>query len=352
MRASVDSIKAGLRANAILDAYGISYHDAPEIRLSMCPKCGAKSKREAIAINRTTGRWLHHSGSSAADSPCRGGPLELIAALAGLDCERDFPRVLEIAAPIAGVDNTTTAAELDEIQSRRAREQAAYERERAERRAAATAAAPGRWASLARRSPAGEAYLAGRGLDPAELVRLDVVRFDRGGNPAVALHDYDTGVVINVARRLRDPEAASKAAGKVVSKTLVARDCSTDGTLVGKIADLDITGGGPDVAVLVEGIMDSLAAVLAFDGCCVVGANGADRMPCVAAAIAPRIAKARGWLLVVPHVDSKGEDAAAEAVIAAERAGLRLGTSIHLVDVKPHKDLADAVQAGWQWRWS
>jgi hypothetical protein len=92
--------------------------------------------------------------------------------------------------------------------------------------------------------------------------------------------------------------------------------------------------------------------VLAFPGCVVVGANGAARMPHVAAAIAPRLVAARGWLLIVPHADGgTGEDWAAKAVIAAEQAGLKLDESIHLVDLGAHKDLADAVQAGWQWRW-
>jgi hypothetical protein len=53
-----------------------------------------------------------------------------------------------------------------------------------------------------------------------------------------------------------------------------------------------------------------------------------------------------------PHVDrGKGEECAADAVIAAERAGLKLGDSIHLVDVRPHKDLADAWRGGWRWGW-
>ena len=109
---------------------------------------------------------------------------------------------------------------------------------------------------------------------------------------------------------------------------------------------------GPDVAILTEGITDTLAALLAFPGCVVLGANGASRMEDVAAAIAPRLVAARGWLLVVPDVDGgTGEDNAAEAVVAAERAGLKLDASILLVDVRPHKDLADAVQAGWRWRW-
>lgn len=149
---------------------------------------------------------------------------------------------------------------------------------------------------------------------------------------------------MNIARRMRDPSAPRK--------TPVLLDCTTDGTLVGKVGDIDTTGGGPDVAILVEGIADTLASVLAFPGCVVIGASGADRLKHIAAAIAPRLVEARGWLLVVPHVDrGKGEECGADAVIAAERAGLKLDESIHLVDVRPHKDLADAWRDGWRWEW-
>lgn len=142
-------------------------------------------------IDRVTGQWVHHSGSSAADSPCRGDALELVAAFEGLDRRRDFADLIQRAAAIAGVGEHTTYDELDEIRQRREREQAAFERERTTRRAAATAVVPGRWAQLARRSAAGKAYLAGRGLDPAELTRANCVRFDSNGNPAVRLHAYD-----------------------------------------------------------------------------------------------------------------------------------------------------------------
>jgi hypothetical protein len=335
----VESVKAALRVTDILDTYGAHYHDESQIRLTACPRCGDTTKREAVAINRATGRWVHHSGPSAADSPCRGDALELVAAFEGLHRHRDFARLVERAALIAGISANTSSSEIDEIRQRNERVTAEHARAHAARRAAAHAAAPSHWDALRRRSPVGEAYLAGRGLDPGELTACGAVRFDRG-DPAVALHDYD-GSIINVVRRVREPAAK-----------LGLPDCTTDGTLIGKVGDLDVTGGGPDVAVLTEGIADTLAGVLAFPGCVVVGAHGADRMANVATAIAPRLVEARGWLLIAPHVDGgKGEDCAADAVIAAKRAGLKLDESIFLVDVRPHKDLADALKAGWRWSW-
>lgn len=135
---------------------------------------------------------------------------------------------------------------------------------------------------------AGEAYLAGRGLDPGELIACDAVRFDRD-DPAVRLHAYD-GAIVNIARRRRDPAA--------IHKTPVLPDCTTDGSLVGKVADLDVTGGGPDIAILTEGIADTLAGVLVFPGCVVLGASGADRLPVRRRFIGdgPTLNRARRWL--------------------------------------------------------
>lgn len=343
----VEAVEAALTVPAVLQWYHVDYTDGPEIRLAECPRCGASVKREGFALNRDTGRWTHHTGPVGKDNPCRGNLLDLVAAFEQLDRKRDFRTLVERAATIAGIGESTDRAELDAIRERHARERKQRTREAAARRAEATAKVPGRWTSLARRSSPGEAYLKGRGLDPAELVAVDAVRFIED-EPAVRLHAYDSAIV-NIVRRYRVPrKTPSGDTRKMVGLTA----CTTDGTLVGKVADLDVAGEGPDVAVLTEGVADTLAGVLAFSGCVVVGANGAARMPDVAAAIAPRLVEARGWLLVVPHVDGgTGEDWAAKAVIEAERAGLELDRSIHLVDVRPAKDLADAWRDGWRWRW-
>ncbi len=341
-RLEADTVRAALRVPAVLARFGVEYRDRPEIRLAVCPACGQRQRRASVVIDRESGRWIHHGGASSAGASCRGDAFDLVAAYAGLDARRDFPRVLELAAQIAGVTEYTSLSDLREIRARSARKQATYERELAAKRSAATAAVPGRWGSLARRSVEGERYLTDRGLDPLELIARDVVRFDHD-DPAVALHAHD-GAIVNIARRRRDPAADVKAP--------VLANCTTDGILVGRVDEIDCSGGGPDVAVLVEGITDTLAGVLAFSGCVVAGAHCADRLPHVADAVAPRLVAARGWLLIVPHVDGgKGEECAANAVRVASRAGLRLDESIHLVDVRPHKDLADAVRAGWRWRW-
>ena len=104
--------------------------------------------------------------------------------------------------------------------------------------------------------------------------------------------------------------------------------------------------------MLVEGLADTLVGRLAFPGCAVFGAPGWKHLGRIAAAIAPRIVAARGWLLLLPHVDGGvGETGCATAVATAMAAGLKLDKSIHLVDVRPHKDLAEAWANGWRWSW-
>jgi hypothetical protein len=343
----VNDVLAALTVPAVLQWYHVDYTDGPEIRLAECPRCGADVKREGFALNRDAGRWVHHSGPVGADNPCRGDLLALVAAFEQLDRKRDFRTLVERAAAIAGISESTDRAELDARRELYAREREQRAREAAARRAQAVAAVPGRWAGLPQHSDAGADYIRSRGLDLQALRSIgDVVRFNEG-DPAVRLHSYD-GNAINIVTRYRVPRQINGHTRKMVGR----KYCPTDGTLVGKIADLDVAGEGPDVAVLTEGVADTLAGVLAFPGCVVVGASGAARMPDVAAAIASRLVEARGWLLVVPHVDGgTGEDHAAQAVIEAERAGLKLDESIRLVDVRPHKDLCDAWRDGWRWRW-
>jgi hypothetical protein len=113
----------------------------------------------------------------------------------------------------------------------------------------------------------------------------------------------------------------------------------------------EIDPEGVDVAVLVEGVTDSLAALLAFPGCAVVGANGWRMMPRVAAAIAPRLVAERGWLLVAVDDDEQGVAGAGDAMRAAVAAGLELEVSVRAIELGAHHDLADAWRAGWRWTW-
>jgi hypothetical protein len=178
-----------------------------------------------------------------------------------------------------------------------------------------------------------------------------VVRFYRDGSPAVLLRSFE-GKPINIVRRRLAGEpkvlalnlSAVLGGGDDVMGTL-----STRGTMVDWIGDID--PDGVDVAVLVEGVTDALAACLAFPTCAVVGANGAGRMVDVARAIAPRLVPAGGWLMVCVDADKQGIAGAGEALADAVDAGLVLGESVRTIELGEHHDLADAWRAGWRYDW-
>lgn len=344
-RIDAADIEAGLRVDTVLERFGVDYRDRPEIRLDTCPKCGRTPKRRGksspVVVDRETGEWIHHRGASAEHSSCRGGILDLVAALAGLDRRSQFRELLELAAPIAGVTPDTDSAELARRREERRRALAATRAREEAARAVARAAAPAAWGALARRSQRGEAYLRLRGVNPDLLIERDYVRFGVDGwiadGPTVALRDFTTGAIVGLqSRRIHGDEP----------KIHTSKGCGVIGAaLHGRAADVDPEG--VDVAVLVEGLMDTLAALLAWPGCAVLGAPGAGHLESVAAAIAPRLAAVRGRLLVVPDVDDDGVTGCIAAVRAAQHAGLVLDRSIILVDVRPAHDLADAWRDGW-----
>ncbi|MBZ0236386.1 MAG: hypothetical protein K8M05_28920 [Deltaproteobacteria bacterium] len=275
-----------------------------------------------MAIRAPAGPWLDHAHG------CKGDLLSMIAGYARLDIKRDFVAVLELARKIGGEEWSAPRPE-----SRRG------SLPTVEKPPADPALT---WESLARRSADGESYLRGRGLAAQVLIERGAVRFFGNGDIAVALRSIDTGEVVNVIRRRRvGPYDGPKVLG--------LRGCTTLGTLVGSVADV---GEGLDIAVVTEGVADTLAAIAAWPTCAVVGAHGARRITDVVEAVAPRLARVQGWLLLVPHADGGvGEQATVDAVRVAMRSGLTLDGSIQFVDVLPSKDLAEAVQRAGAPRW-
>jgi hypothetical protein len=351
-RLEAEDVRAALRVTDVLDRFGVVYRNRRNITLRECPFCKRRQRRAAFKVNRETGLWLHHSGP-AGTAICKGDALDLLGALAGLDRAR-FPELLELAASIAGITADTDPAELARIRAEHQARREARARRAAEQRAAAEARVPALWAALARRHPRGERYLDERGLAPAALLqRGDLVRYYPDGAPAVLLHHLETGAPINIARRQidREPKILTLDIARVLGldDDEVDGTFSTAGSLVGRVTDID--PDGVDVAVIVEGVTDSLAAALAFDTCAIVGASGWYQMPRVAAAVAPRLVEARGWLLVAVDDDAQGVAGAGDAMRAAVEAGLVLRKSVRAIELGAHKDLADAWRAGWRWRW-
>lgn len=351
-RLEAEDVRAALRVTDVLDRFGVDYRDRRNITLRECPNCKRRQRRAAFKVNRDTGLWIHHSGP-AGSAICKGDALDLLGAFAGVDRSR-FPELLELGASIAGITADTAPAELARIRAEHEARREARARRAAEQRAAAEATVPGLWAALAGRHLRGQRYLDERGLDPVALrARGDLVRFYPDGAPAVLLHDLATGAPINIARRQIDREPKNLTLD--IARVLGLDDGEVDGTfstagsLVGRVTDID--PDGVDVAVLVEGMTDSIAAALTFDTCAIVGANGWRQMPRVAAAVAPRLAEARGWLLVAVDDDDQGVAGAGDAMRAAIDAGLVLRKSVRAIELGAHKDLADAWRAGWRWRW-
>ena len=337
-------IAGELRGSVVLDHYGVKFTTrGDELRTRQCGACGQRS-RDAVSINVATGKWCCHRCGE------KGDLLRLVALFSGLDVAREFPRVVELAAQIAGID---ASAPDPEIERGRAERRKADEERRARARAEANAvraAMSSRWAALSTTHPSGERYLAGRGLDPRELRRAgDVVRYSPSGDPAVALRDLETGAIVGMQyRRLTgEPKIIAERGSQLAGSALLGRSS-------------DIDPEGADVAVIVEGLADTLAAVLAFPGCAVFGAPGAGQMARIAAAVAPRVRVARGWLLLLADNDETGTDNASDAIAEVVRAGLQLAhegagidgaSTVRLVDIGAHHDLADAYAAGWRNPW-
>lgn len=321
----------------LVAAFGIRGHGVAQLRTKQCPTRTHSADSCAIAAD---GRWSCFACGTAGDG------LDWIAAEAGLDIKRDFAKVLERAAGISGEPSPD---EQRAREARRLRDEDAARHEDA-RRARARSAVASRWTSLPKRSVDGERYLRTRGLDPLELVLRGTVRF-LDDDPTVSIRDLETGHVISMATRHRDDRYGRRMTTSV--------GCSTRGTMIGDVAEL-AGPDGPDVAILVEGIVDGLTAVLVWPGCVVLAASGAGELPKIARAVAPALAANNGWLVLVPQAAGDvGERRMADALLEAEQGGLRLGpvrrtpgmvrgTSIHLVDIAPHKDLNDAWRAGWR----
>jgi len=87
-----------LTAERVLDYFGIGHRrSGGELRFQLCPECGWRSRWDAVSVSIASGRWKCHAHD------CAGDLLAMVAGYAGIDAAREFPRVVEVAAEIAGV---------------------------------------------------------------------------------------------------------------------------------------------------------------------------------------------------------------------------------------------------------
>lgn len=332
----LDEVRAALTPRAVLDFYGWSVkREGDELVSKACPTRSDHS-REAFKLHSVTGRWQCFPCGTAGDL------LDFVAAAERLDTREDFPAVLAKAAEIAGVGPSTLTS--DERRVKRAewqrRANAAEQREREERRARDAAAIPtatARWESLAPMHERGYAYLSERRVD--EIIELwpGAIRFDadHAGSPSIPLYARD-GAIRNVVTR-RVPELGEP-------KTRGLKDCPTAGTLINAVEQIEF---GSDV-VLTEGVMDSLTARLAWHQATVLGAHGAGNLPKIAKLAAPATAAAKTRMIVVPHRDRSGFEAAMAACSIAINAGLSIRGGTLLIVKHGAKDLNDAWRGGWR----
>ena len=346
MKLDASAIRALLTPAMVLDYYEIKRRGHSQWNVQLCPACG-QLKRGSLSIHAETGLWkCWHCNA-------HGGLFDLVAGYAGIDPKTDFQRTLGLAATIAGVPHGVPDEEyaklLEEHRARRAAQSAAE----TARRDRIRARMPAIWKSLDRRHSAGEAYLRDRNIDPEFLFARDAVRYSKLGDPAVRLHDLATGNLTGIQYRMLRGD----------TKLLAHPGSQTAGAaLLGRLAHLEISR----VAVVVEGLADTLVARQLWPEAAVFGAAGAEQLETIGSTVGAVIAKRRGVLLIVPDNDDVGVKNTARAVIAATVAGLELTESvqerdeakIQIVDLgfnladQRHHDLADAWKCSrWRWRW-
>jgi hypothetical protein len=326
-----DQVRDELRPEEVLIEYGWPVRRQPsgDFRSKECPECGP-DQTELFLIGR---RSVHCFRCGA-----HGDLLTLVAFFEHLHPQRDFPRVLEIAATIAGVNprgSRHSSAEQRrrerERADRRARQELQQREARRVQRAEAITKATLVWDALAHakrgsahfvatlapngslrkfEGSAGERYLWTRHLESL-VNRRDILRLDSRG-VHVPLYEVDGQIVNVICRRypwLIDPEEP---------RMLSLLSCPTDGTF-GHPRTLSETTGP---VFLVEGIFDYLSALVAWPGRAVFGAHSAGRLPYVAELIARSIRGTNRDLELVPHNDIPGRRFARRAKTAAIGAGL------------------------------
>lgn len=344
LKLDLEDVRAELHVEDVIRKYGLHVRNrGSQYRLAECPRCHDSSSSEAIAIDKRTGRWLHHGRERDAGGECSGDLFDLIAACEGLDAKRDFTKVLEIAAKIAGVE-ARPLTETERAERRAYRQRLVAERQRqadldeANMLRDAKIKASSAWQRLGhiRETRTARAYLRHRGLDGNHLLEQDHARSDLPGNVCVPLWSLDDSELVNVVHRV----VSEKNTGP---KVLGLPGCPTSGTLCGRVAD--ITNGAS--VIIAEGVVDTLTAIQRWPGRVVLGAHGAGRMASIVETVAPIVKTKGGKLVLVPDGDDVGQRCAIKAGEAALAAGLEMDRTLIVLELGVHHDLNEAHCAGW-----
>lgn len=349
-----DEVAEKITAQDLLTVYRVTYRKGGgrnELQAKECPRRRDHSDF-VFRFNEASKRWQCFACAIGGDA------FTFVAEMEGLDCKADWRRVLARAAEIAVVTPRTErpADHQRRMEKLRADRAARDLAERAQSEVSDTKAistASAYWRALKLRDPAGEQYLAQRGVP--DIARMNGrVRFDRtdapgrdgwssDGAPSLAIYDLRGRGVAGVVRR-RLPSVVERDRRSVKAPTLTG--CQGSGTMAYQLADIT---GGRDV-VVTEGIADTITALAAWPEAVVLGANGVGPMPNVVGLAAQRAKKHRGRLYVVAHADKhrQGETAVIPCTRAALDAGLRIESDLILVDLGNANDLNDAWISGWR----
>lgn len=287
-----------------------------------------------------------------------GDLLALIAAAERLDVVRDFPRVLEIAAEIAGVDPDDFGGIIPPV-----RPPIPELPPIAQRLALARTRASWLWKRLHPPDKVADIYLAERGFDADQICRLetlastpiritpeecassdDAAKLGRMWSQVgvcVPVRSVVDGDLVDVrCRRVRPRENQPKIIGMIGG---VTRDRDTLIGCYGRPHELgqNLPRDARKLVVVVEGWADYLTGLVRWDEeADVLGAVDAGSYPLVAEFAARHAAKVGGSVLLVAQWD--GDDGAAATAVdeGARRAIRELGpTRVSYLECKPSKDL-------------
>lgn len=380
-----DDVVAALRAEDVAQHLGITGQWRG--RWMHARRCGETDHgSDAFAISRD-GKWHCHSCD-------KGGDLLLLLALGeGIDIKADFPRVLALAAAIAGVDDGN--------------EFGAPAKPKAPDRPPAAPLPPlPERISLAKRRAAWvwnrlyndvdsvtDAYLRSRGVDPLavrkrEEIRTTPLKIPRPDQSAsdelkalwwtmgarrgalaivVPVRSVDDGAPVDLrARRIEPEEGQPKIIGMVGGVTSAPAERGKTRQLVGCYGNPHAIDS--DTVVIVEGLMDYLTALAVWPNAQVLGAVEAGSLGLVtghaARALAARDSTSR--LLIVEQADPPRRNKATGAVMpgaadASINEDPNAATKVSVRHLGPHrvgwmfcvlaggsdsvKDLNDLVQA-------
>lgn len=262
-----------------------------------------------------------------------GDVFNLIAAVHRLDLARDFPRVLEIAAELAGIDiskpPTNGRPELRAVP-------------KAPAEPPITDLSP-EWNALPPVDEDTWEYLRGRGLgdaaeecrSPAPVGEDNLSRFSsRGYRLAMPLRDGAGRVVAIQVRRI----APSPTGSDKDDRFLVVGQSGSG--VFGDVASLS----SARIVILCEGMTDTLAARIAFAGAPAVAVIGIAGVKATAGLLALPLAGKR--VVVCFDADEKGDEAAR---IVSDELAKRRATAVR---ARPEgkKDLADMLRNGQELR--